>query len=113
MKVFISQPMKGRTSWIIEKERAELKENFKKMFPDDNVEFIDSYRKENKNLPPVKALAKSIELLADANVVFAHNEYWGNRRTKAEVTCAIDYDIPVIFYNETNASVTESVATNG
>lgn len=63
-KLFISQPMKGKTDKEIEAERAKAVEEAKAVLNDD-VEVIDSFFKE----APVDAnslwfLGKSIELLS-------------------------------------------------
>lgn len=69
-KLFISQPMKGKTNEEIEAERAKAIEAAKIALEDD-VEVIDSFF---KNAPvdarPLWFLGKSLELLSTADVAY-------------------------------------------
>jgi hypothetical protein len=96
MKVFISQPMKEKTPEQIKAERAEIIAMAKE--EDKDAEIIDSYfedfneaKYKNK---PLAYLAKSLELLATADLaIFAHG--WSvTRGCKIEYDCAIAYGIP-------------------
>lgn len=82
MKIFISQPMNGRTNEEIMVERSlAIAELSKKI----EVSLIDTlFDLENK--PPLYYLGKSIEAMADADlVVFIGN--WENARG-----CRIEYE---------------------
>lgn len=63
-KLFISQPMKGKTNKEIEAERAKAVEEAKAVLNDD-VEVIDSFFKDAPvDARPLWFLGKSIELLS-------------------------------------------------
>lgn len=63
-KLFISQPMKGKTNEEIEAERAKAVEEAKAVLNDD-VEVIDSFFKDaSVDASPLWFLGKSIELLS-------------------------------------------------
>lgn len=63
-KLFISQPMKGKTNEKIEAERAKAVEEDKAVLNDD-VEVIDSFFKDaSVDASPLWFLGKSIELLS-------------------------------------------------
>lgn len=63
-KLFISQPMKGKTNGEIEAERAKAVEEAKAVLNDD-VEVIDSFFKDAPvDARPLWFLGKSIELLS-------------------------------------------------
>lgn len=84
MKVFISQPMRGRTQKEIKKERAEAIEFAKKRLGVDRVNVIDSFFADIEYPDDVKqlttwAIGKSIQMLGEADVaVFCEN--WENYR---------------------------------
>ncbi len=106
MKVFISQPMKDRSAEDIRKEREEIMERLRQelpkichMNPKEEIELMDTffedYNPKGKNVP-LKHLAKSIEMLADADVAFFATGWEKARGCKIENTCAIEYGITVI-----------------
>lgn len=99
-KLFISQPMKGKTNEEIEAERAKAVEEAKAVLNDD-VEVIDSFFK----VAPVDAgplwfLGKSIELLSVADAVYFAKDWDKYRGCKIEHSCAVEYGIKVIEYVE-------------
>lgn len=98
-KLFISQPMNGKTEEEILAERNKAIECVKKHFPNEEIKVIDSYF-ENYNPDngciPLKYLAKSIELLADADIAYFVKDYENYRGCRIENQCAIDYGIDVI-----------------
>ena len=97
LKVFISQPMKGRTAQEILEERADLFSRAKERYHD--VELIDSYfddYKPSDGNVALKYLAKSLELLADADVAYFAKGWESARGCRIENQCAIDYGIEVV-----------------
>ena len=99
-KLFISQPMKGKTNEEIEAERAKAVEEAKAVLNDD-VEVIDSFF---KNAPvdarPLWFLGKSIELLSVADTAYFAKDWDKYRGCKIEHSCAVEYGIKVIEYVE-------------
>ena len=95
-KVFISQPMNGRTEQEILEEREKIFLLAKKSYPDAELidSYFDDYKPSTGNVA-LKYLAKSLELLADADVAnFAVG--WGEARgCEIEDLCAIRYGIEV------------------
>ena len=95
-KVFISQPMKGKIEQEILEERANIFQLAKESFPD--AEMIDSYFEDYKpstgNIA-LKYLAKSLELLADADVAYFATGWQEARGCRIENECAIAYGIEV------------------
>ena len=92
-KIFISQPMKDRTTEEIMRERDEIMAKW----TNKSVEFIDSFFCEpGKN--STDSLGKSISLMSDADlVVFAPG--WENARgCKVEHQVAGYYGIPVSYF---------------
>jgi len=97
MKLFISQPMNGKTPEQIMSERvAAIDSNF----PGEEIEVIDSYFDE---YPPSECknnglwyLGKSLMLLASADVAYFAKGWQDARGCKIENECAIAYGIDVI-----------------
>ena len=97
-KLFISQPMKGKTNEEIEEERVKAIEEAKIVL-NDEVEVIDSFF---KNAPadarPLWFLGKSLELLSVADAVYFAKDWNNYRGCKIEHIAAQEYGIKVIEY---------------
>ena len=95
-KLFISQPMKDKTDAEILAVREQAIQSAKNLLGED-VEVIDSFF---QNAPydakPLWFLAKSLELLATADVVYFAKDWEKYRGCRIENTCAIEYGITVI-----------------
>lgn len=99
-KLFISQPMKGKTNEEIEAERAKAIEAAKEVLNDD-VEVIDSFFKDAPvDARPLWFLGKSFELLSTADVAYFAKDWDKYRGCKLEHTAAQEYGIKVIEYAE-------------
>lgn len=95
-KVFISQPMKDKTEQEILEERADMFQLARESFPD--AELIDSYfdgHEPSTGNVGLKYLAKSLELLADADVAYFAPGWDKARGCRIENECAIEYGIEV------------------
>lgn len=95
-KLFISQPMRGKTDEEILAIREKAVRSAEKHLG-EKVEVIDSFFQ----TPPAEAtplwyLGKSLELLATADVAFFANGWENARGCKIENQCAIEYGIMVI-----------------
>ncbi len=98
MKVFISQPMNGKSDKEILKERNQAIEKIKEQYTD--VEIIESYFDdyEPKNgCDPLKYLAKSIELLADADLAVFLDGWSQVRGCRMEHLCCVNYGIDMKY----------------
>lgn len=78
MKVFISMPMRGKSVEEIVKTRSQIFKQVKKDFPGSKLELLDQIIEDDCPLKGTDAsiwyLAKSIEIMAEAEVVvFAPN----------------------------------------
>lgn len=95
-KLFISQPMKDKTDAEILAVREQAIQSAKNLLGED-VEVIDSFF---QNVPhdatPLWFLAKSLELLATADVVYFAKDWEKYRGCRIENTCAIEYGITII-----------------
>lgn len=102
VRLFVSQPMRGKTDEEIERERAELIETAKDMYAGRGmVEVIDSFFKGGLAIPdgaqaPLYHLGKSLELLATADAAIFGEGWEEARGCRIEHECADEYGITMI-----------------
>ena len=95
-RLFISQPMRGKTNEEILAVREKAIESAER-FLGENVEVIDSFfRDAPADVKPLWYLAKSLELLSTADVAYFAKGWDDARDCRIENTCAIEYGIDVI-----------------
>ena len=98
-KVFISQPMNGLTDKEILANREEAIKNIKERIGDD-IQILDSffqdYNPDNGSIP-LKYLAKAIDVLAEADIVYFCPDWEDARGCKIERQCAVEYGIERIY----------------
>ena len=95
-KLFISQPMKDKTDAEILAVREQAIQSAKNLLGED-VEVIDSFFQDAPHdAKSLWFLAKSLELLATADVVYFAKDWEKYRGCRIENTCAIEYGITVI-----------------
>ena len=95
-RLFISQPMRGKTREEIMATRAAAIEAAERHLG-VKVEAIESFFTDAPaGATPLWYLAKSIELLATADVVYMAYDWKQYRGCRIEYACAVEYDIPVI-----------------
>lgn len=94
--VFISQPMKGKTDDEILEARNRAIKKIREKWPRaviiDSL-FQDTFCTGNVGL---KYLAKSLSILADADVAWFCNGWENARGCRIENQCAIEYGIPLV-----------------
>ena len=102
VRIFVSQPMRGKTDEEIERERAELIETAKDLYAGRGmVEVIDSFFKGGLDTPdgaqaPLYHLGKSLELLATADAAIFGEGWEEARGCRIEHECADEYGITMI-----------------
>ena len=93
MKIFISQPMRGKTDKEILSERAKAIETVKERYHAD-VEVIDSFfQSAPVGAKPLWFLGKSLELLSGADIAYFAKDWQKARGCKIEHECAVEYGI--------------------
>lgn len=90
-RLFISQPMRGKTNEEIlaEREKAIV---CAERYLGEKVEVIDSFF-EDYNGSPLEFLAKSIALLANADIAYFAEGWEKARGCRIEHECAVEYEI--------------------
>ena len=92
-KLFISQPMKGKSDEDILKERNKAIAEAERLCG-DVVEVLDSFfQGAPANANPLWFLGKSLELLAQADVAYFAPGLADARGCKIEHLCAVEYGI--------------------
>lgn len=102
VKIFISQPMHNKPTHEILEEREKAIRRVKKEFGKDAEiieSFFDDYNPVNGCIP-LKYLAKSLELLADADVVYFCKGWSNYRGCRLEYLCASNYNIKIMKYDD-------------
>ena len=95
-KLFISQPMKGKSDDEILREREKAIQKAKEVCGEE-VEVIDSFfQSAPADATPLWFLGKSLELLSTANIVYFAPGWNEARGCKIEHECAVQYEIDVI-----------------
>ena len=106
-KLFISQPMKGKTNEEIKAEREKVIASVKEALGED-VEVIDSFF---ENAPhdakPLWFLGKSLQLLSTADIAYFAKGWEDARGCKIEHQCAVEYSIPSIIEDHTEQKESE------
>ena len=95
-KLFISQPMNGKTDEQILSERENSIRIAKEILGED-VEVIDTFYTDfSSNAKPLEYLARSISDLAKADVAYFAEGWRKARGCKIEHECVVQYDIKII-----------------
>ena len=96
-KLFISQPMNGKSDDDILKERKMAIKRAKEVLNDD-IEVLDTFFDDfEENAKPLHYLARSIEYLAEADVAYFVEGWNRARGCKIEHQCASEYGIQCIY----------------
>ena len=96
MKLFISQPMRGKTDEEILATRQKAIASAERHLG-EKVEVIDSFfQNAPADVKPLWYLGKSLELLSTADVAYFAKGWEEARGCRIENTCAIEYGIDVI-----------------
>lgn len=95
-KLFISQPMRGKTNEEILATREKAIASAERHLG-EKVEVIDSFfRDAPVEAKPLWFLGKSLELLSAADVVYFARGWEDARGCRIENTCAVEYGVDVI-----------------
>lgn len=95
-KIFISQPMKGKSNEEIKKEREVIIDEISKKLDSEDFEVLDTVFEDFDGATPLKFLAKSLMVMADADVVYFADGWRAARGCRIENRCAIAYGLNII-----------------
>lgn len=103
MKLFISQPMRGKTDEEISTRRNEIIAEMKEEYGED-LEVIESFvplegAPEGCNRP-LWYLGRSLQFLSQADIAYFDTGYKEARGCAAEYACAVSYGIQIIISNQ-------------
>lgn len=96
MKLFLSHPMSGKS----EEEILQIRKDMYKWISErlgDDLELIDSYL-DLGDASPLMYIAKSIELLDQADIVLVHPDWVSSRGCRVEVDCALMYKVKHVIF---------------
>lgn len=96
MKLFISQPMKGKTDEQILEERNKAAGLF--ILEGENIEVIDSFFKDAPaQAAPLWYIGESIKLLGEADVVYFCKDWQKYNGCTIEHECAVRYGKTIVY----------------
>lgn len=95
-KIYISQPMRGRSADAIIAERKALVADAAVALQTDEVEVLDTYLNGYTNKPPLHLLALALEKMADADAVIFAPGWRDARGCRVEHLAASEYGISII-----------------
>ena len=99
-KLFISQPMKGKTDKYIKAERDKAILEAENLLHEP-VEIIDSFfEKAPVDANPLWFLSKSLQLLSTADIAYFAKGWNDFRGCKIEHTCAVEYGVKTLECND-------------
>ena len=99
-KIFISQPMNGKTNEEIKNKRNYIIDRLTSRFDRKNerIEIIDSFFKNTPHdTKPLWYLGESIKLMSEADIVFFCNGWQTARGCQIEHDCALEYGIDTMY----------------
>lgn len=96
-KIYISQPMRGRATDDILRERKQLIADAAAALQVDDVEVLDTYRGAYTTKHPLTLLAWALEKMADADAVIFAPDWRDARGCRVEYFAASQYDIPILY----------------
>lgn len=98
-KLFISQPMSGKTDEDILREREAAIHAAKEITGED-VEVLDSFYRGADLTKPLEYLGESIKVLAQADLAYFAPGWRKARGCLIEHECAVQYGVELIEYKE-------------
>lgn len=93
MKVFISQPMGGRSTKEILEDRNRAVLKAEELL--GNIRIIDSFTDSHFANSPLYNLGKAIQKMSMADAVYFAKGWENARGCKIEYECAVEYGIPI------------------
>lgn len=94
-KVFISQPMRGKSMHEIMAERKALIADAAVALQSDDIEVLDTLFSD-QDAPPLALLGRAITQMAQADAVVFAPGWQDARGCRVERQVAAEYDIPII-----------------
>lgn len=98
IKVFISQPMRDKTDEQIKAERKRALDEIKALYPNEEIEMIDSFF-DGEPKTPLWYLGESIKLLGQADIAYFCKDWEKYRGCCIEHECCVRYSIKHVEEN--------------
>lgn len=98
MKIFISQPMKGKETGEIQWERDELVKELKRCLGED-IKILDTIFHPAEDVPSLVYLGHFLGVLAQADLAIFMDGWENARGCRIEHDAAKDYGIPTLELN--------------
>lgn len=109
IKVFLSQPMKGKSNEQIKEERKIIIQDLKRK-TGDIIEVMDTVFEDFDGATPLKFLAKSLMVLADADIAYFADGWEDARGCVIEHDAAKKYGITIAYSHKPKLDFGEALA---
>lgn len=114
MRIFISQPMTGRTESEIMHERECIINEIKSRNADVEIDFVaTTYDRDHARKHPLDMLGNCIKKLAQADKVLFVKGWEKSNGCRIEHMCAVTYGIPCMYIDHWKEIPIESVYISG
>lgn len=100
MKLFVSQPMRGKTDEEIIEERNAIIACVSEAYPDEFIEVLDTFFGTSDMSHALEYLGESIKMLAQADYAVFTPDFADYRGCWIEYECAIRYGIKTILLED-------------
>lgn len=108
IKLFISQPMRGKTDEEILAEREKAIASVKEKCRGEEIQVLDSFfQGAPADAKPLWYLGESLKVLAEADVAYFAKGFHKARGCRIENEAATAYDIPLVIEDWSGESSTE------
>lgn len=97
LKVYIAQPMDGWLAEEINAVRKYAEIYIQEQQPSTEIEFLNRYHPEWDDIPRLKALGKSLEILSEADVAYFCPGWKNSLGCRIEQECCDMYGIPALI----------------
>ncbi len=97
VKIFISQPMTGKSPEEIRKTRENIIKHAGMKYGGDIIILDSWFGEEFGKKSPLYLLGKSLELLAEADIAIFGSGWEQSRGCRIEHTCCEEYSIPMEY----------------
>lgn len=107
MKVFVSQPMSGKTRDAAEHDRAKAIAIIEELYPDEPLIVVNPIDSPSDAVP-IWLLGESLELLSSADLAFFCKDWYKDRACSLQHMACAKYGIDTAYYNQKTMDESES-----
>lgn len=108
-RIFISQPMNGKTEQEILLNRMAATTVIYRLHPLTRIYFLDSFITGAKDVNPLFCLGHSLQALSKADEAWFIDGWQESRGCRIEHACCVEYNIPIHYLDKNGKEVKDDV----